>query len=140
MGQVAFGVQHLHGVPAAEVVSQVDGNRGWNGHVLGGLKYATGDFDEAEDSPEIAAEDDLGDEEGNVRPHVEERSAEFLDGGGNIGTDGERGEAVDPGLVIGLHCGEDPVNLALLEPTMVVAVVEEPERKERDLRRGENRV
>lgn len=125
---MAFGVEHLHGVPAAEVVSEVDSDGGRNRDVLGGLNYATGDFDETEDSPEIAAEDDLRDEEGNVGSHIEESPAEFLNGSGNIGTDSKRGKAVDPGLVISLHCSEDPVNLALFEPTVVVAVVEEPEK------------
>lgn len=121
-----FRVQHLNGVPAPEVVSQVDGDRGRNRHVLGGLNYTAGDFDETEHSPEIAAEDNLRNKEGNVGSHIEESSAEFLYGSGNIGTDSERGKPVDPRLVISLHCSENPVYLILFEPTMVVAVVEKP--------------
>lgn len=128
---MAFGVEHLNGVPAAEVISEVDGDGGRNRDVLGGLNYTTGDFDETEDSPEIAAEDNFRNKEGNVGSHIEESPAEFLYGSGNIGTDSERGKAVDPRLVISFHCSENPVNLTLFEPTMVVAVVEKPKRNEK---------
>lgn len=128
MGQVTFGIEHLDGVPTAEMVSQVYRHRRRNRHVLCGLNYTTGDFHESEHSPEIATEDDFGNKQRNVRSHIEERPAEFLNGSRNIGADGERSESVDPGLVIGFHCSEDSVNFALFEPAVVVAVVEKPER------------
>ncbi|GAB2227315.1 hypothetical protein Droror1_Dr00009131 [Drosera rotundifolia] len=67
-----------YGIPS-EVLVQVLGHDHRDGQVLHALDDMTRDGDMAKDVPKVALEDCLSNTQGNIRAHVEEGAAKFLD-------------------------------------------------------------
>lgn len=126
MGQVTLRFEHNDGVPATQMFFQVIRHRCGDRMVFSGLDYATGYPDEAQKLPQVAVEHHLRSEERNIGAHVEQGPTKLSDRRRNICSNGEWREAADPRRVIPLHCQKHFINLFLLEPSVVVLVVQEP--------------
>ncbi|GER40208.1 proteasome subunit alpha type [Striga asiatica] len=113
VGEVSLDVEHVHGGPAAEVFLEVGRHGFRHGVILGG------DGDESEHSPEVAVEHHPRDEERDVRPHVEQRPAEFAHRLRHVRPHRQRRESAHPRRVVRLHRREHLVDLAVREAAVI---------------------
>lgn len=128
MRKVALGVKDFYGGTSAEVGLEVgdDGER--HGDIARGLDYAAGHAHEPQHAAEIGIEHRSGDKERDVRPHVEQSPAELSHCCRYVGADGERRESPHPCLVVRLHRHEHPFGIPVLEPAMIIPIVQKSRR------------
>lgn len=124
--QVALNGEHVYGVPAAEVVLEVRGDRSGHGHVLGRLDDVARHLHEPQYAPQVAVEHRPGHEQRYVRPHVEQRPAELPHRRRHVRPHRQRREPPHPRLVVRLHRREHFLDLPLLESPMVLLIIQKP--------------
>ena len=128
MREVALRVEPLDGAFATDVLLHVFGHGFRHGHVTCRLHDAARDADQTKNSPEVAVENRARHEQRDVRSHVEQCPGKLPHRRRHVRPHRQRREAVDPGLVVGLHCRENLLDLSLLESPVVVLVVQKSDK------------
>jgi len=138
---MAFGGNNLHDGLSSNVLVEVLRDHHRNRHVLLRLDDVAGDADKIQNVSHIALKYCPRHHQPYVGPHVEQRSTKLLHRHRlQVSAHSQRSEPAAPRFVIRRHSIEQLVQLFLLKPSIVIHVVQIPEKENKKLKINTNKL